>query len=478
MKKKQSIGVIGMAIMGKNLSLNISSNKYKVSVFNRSKEKTKIIVREKNKNIIPYYSIKSFINSLKKPKIIILMIKSGKSTINTINKLIKYLDPHDVIIDGGNSFFKDTMMISKVLFKKHIKFIGTGISGGEEGALNGPSIMPGGSFIAYEISKNILKRISSLTKINKPCISFIGPNGAGHYVKMIHNSIEYGNMQLIAESYFLLKSFFKNDNNKISKIFGKWNKGELNSYLIEITKEIIKKKNRNNKCYLIDLVSDVAESKGTGKWATQNALELEEISYVTTISLFERYISSLKKIREESSKEFSKIPILIYNNKTISLECIRKSLYLGILTSYIQGFNQLKSASLKYNWNLKLNNIAKVWESGCIIKSKCLEKIRNEYEKNNDSNLIYIDYFKDKINLYRLFLKKTILYSINNNIITPSLNSIFMYYNSYCSNNLPTSLVQAQRDCFGAHKYNRKDRKGYFHTNWVTKYNKNINNKY
>ncbi|UDG80418.1 NADP-dependent phosphogluconate dehydrogenase [Candidatus Annandia pinicola] len=466
MKKKQNFGIIGMAVMGKNLALNIANNSYKVSVYNRSEKKIKEIVDINNKNIIPFNNIKKFINSLTPPKTILLMIKSGKATKDTIKKISKYLKPHDVIIDGGNSFYKDTMEISNFLFKKHIKFIGAGISGGEYGALNGPSIMPGGSLIAYKITKHIFKKISALSEENFSCICYLGPNGSGHYIKMIHNGIEYGNMQLIAESYFMLKYFFKYDNKKISNLFSEWNKHELNSYLIEITKQIIKKKNKNNKDYLINSISDVADSKGTGKWSVKNSLDLGEPFYIAAASLFERYISCFKKERKLLSKIFIKKQKI--SNYNITVEHIRKSLYLSTLISYIQGFNQLRLASLKYNWNLKLGKIAKIWFSGCIIKSRCLKNIEQEFLKDEKlSNLMFSDYFKDTIDSNISFLRKTVLCAIDNSISIPAFNAALTFFDSYTSKELSTNLVQAQRDCFGSHRYIRNDKKGYFHTHWI-----------
>lgn len=466
---KQQIGVIGMAVMGRNLALNIESKKYTVSIFNRTKSITEeVIQKNKGKNIFPYFSIKEFIDSLIKPRCILMMVKSGIATEETIKSIIPYLEKEDILIDGGNAFYKDTIRRSEeLLFKYGVNFIGMGVSGGELGALNGPSIMPGGKREAYDKVSSIFKNISAKFE-KEPCVNYIGPNGSGHYVKMVHNGIEYGDMQLIAESYFVLKHLLNLTNQELSSVFTRWGKGELNSYLIDITKDIFIKKDDNEK-YLIDLVLDVAEDKGTGKWISQNALELREPLSLITESVFARYLSSLKSQRIMASKilkgPHKKISI---NKNSNFIEEVRRALYLGKIISYAQGFSQLKRASDKYDWDLKYNEIAKIFRSGCIIQANFLQKIAEEYSNNkNLINLLLTPYFSKIANKYESSLRKVVIEAIKYGIPIPTFSSAISYYDSYRSLNLSANLIQAQRDCFGSHTYQRFDKPGYFHTNWL-----------
>ncbi|AHG60262.1 NADP-dependent phosphogluconate dehydrogenase [Buchnera aphidicola] len=467
---KQQIGVVGMAVMGRNLALNIESRNYTVSIFNRTSSITKDVINQnKGKNIFPYFTIKDFVNSLIKPRCILLMVKSGQATDDTIKSIIPYLEKEDILIDAGNTFYKDTIRRNDELSQYGINFIGMGVSGGELGALHGPSIMPGGQKEAYELVFPMLKKISAKFQ-DDPCVSYIGPNGAGHYVKMVHNGIEYGDMQLISEAYFLLKYLLRMNNKELSDIFSKWNKGELNSYLIEITKDIFLEKDRNNK-YLIDFILDVAEDKGTGKWISQNALELREPLSLITESVFSRYLSSLKKQRTVASK-ILKGPIIeeLIKDKDNFTEEIRRALYLGKIISYAQGFSQLKKASEKYSWNLKYGEIAKIFRSGCIIRANFLQKITEEYSNNKDIvNLLLTPYFSKIANKYEKSLRKIVIYAIKYGIPIPTFSSAISYYDTYRSLNLPANLIQAQRDYFGSHTYQRIDEEGYFHTNWAIK---------
>ncbi|AYN24401.1 NADP-dependent phosphogluconate dehydrogenase [Buchnera aphidicola] len=468
---QQQIGVIGMAVMGRNLALNIESKKYTVSIFNRTKSVTEeIINNNKEKKLFPYFSIKDFVNSLKKPRCILLMVKSGQPTDETIQSIIPYLDKGDILIDGGNTFYKDTIRRNNDLLKSGINFIGMGVSGGELGALNGPSIMPGGSKEAYSLVSPILKKISAKFK-DEPCVSYIGPNGAGHYVKMIHNGIEYGDMQLIAESYFILKNALNMNNDELSDTFSQWNKGELNSYLIEITKNIFLQKEENSINYLIDSILDEAEDKGTGKWISKDALELREPLSLITESVFARYLSSLKDQRLIASK-ILKGPILKcipFQNKKIFIEEVRKALYLGKIISYAQGFSQLKKASEKYSWDLKYGEIAKIFRSGCIIRASFLERITDAFKNNNVTNLLLTPYFSEISNKYEQSLRHVTSYAIKYGIPVPTFSSAITYYDNYRTVSSSANLIQAQRDYFGAHTYKRTDKKGYFHTNWLTK---------
>ncbi|CUR53415.1 6-phosphogluconate dehydrogenase,decarboxylating [Serratia symbiotica] len=464
---KRQIGVIGMAVMGRNLALNLESNGYFVSIFNRSYYKVnKIVSEHSEKKIFPYKNIKDFILSLKKPRCILLMIKSGKAIDNIIFSLIPYLDKGDILIDGGNTYYKDTIRRNKELFDKGFYFIGAGISGGEEGALNGPSIMPGGQKEAYELISPIFKKISAVVDGN-PCVTYIGNDGSGHYVKMVHNGIEYGDMQLIAETYFLLKQILNFNNEQLSEIFSIWNQGELNSYLIEITVNIFSKKDSKNN-YLIDLILDKADNKETGKWTSQSALDLGESLSLITESVFARYLSSLKDQRIEASKVLNgPKKKLFVGNKIEFIEKLRCALYLGKIISYAQGFSQLRIASKKNKWNLNYSEIARIFRSGCIIRSYFLEKIQDAYTKNIDIvNLLLTPYFKRISNEYQQSLRDIVSYAVKYGIPIPAFSSAISYYDSYRSEILPANLIQAQRDYFGSHTYHRIDKKGIFHTKW------------
>ncbi|CAL4318706.1 NADP-dependent phosphogluconate dehydrogenase [Buchnera aphidicola] len=463
------IGVVGMAVMGSNLALNIERNNYSVSIFNRSKKRIDTLKKKFPKNkLFPFYSIKSFVNSLKTPRIILLMVASGNPTDEIIKLIIPFLSKGDVLIDGGNSFYKDTIRREKEITQKGFYFLGAGISGGEKGALNGPSIMPGGSIKAYKLVKNIFKKISAKTICGDPCVDYIGPNGSGHYVKMVHNGIEYADMQLISESYFLLKNILQLNNKDLHFIFKKWNKGELNSYLIEITKNIFLKKDVCKKKYLIDIILDIASQKGTGSWASKSALDLQEPLSLITQSVFFRYISKIKNERILASKKLmgpSKKTIIL--NKKKFIEDIRKSLYLSKIIAYSQGFSQLKSASKKYNWNLNYSKISKIFREGCIIRAKFLENIIIAFKKNNNLlNILLDSYFYEISNKYQSSLRKVVSIAIKLGIPVPAFSSAISYYDSYRSKFLSTNLIQAQRDYFGSHTYKRNDKIGNFHTIW------------
>jgi len=464
---KQQIGVVGMAVMGRNLALNIASNDYTVSIFNRTKSVTETVIHNNTgKNIFPYFSIKDFVESLTKPRCILLMVQAGKATDDTIESIMPYLDKEDILIDGGNTFYKDTMRRSNHLSKYGINFIGMGVSGGELGALTGPAIMPGGQKKAYDLVSSMLNKISAKFD-NEPCVAYIGPNGSGHYVKMIHNGIEYGDMQLIGEAYFLLKYLLNMTNEELSDIFFEWNKGELNSYLIDITKDIFIFKDQNGK-YLIDYILDIAEEKGTGKWISQNALEVREPLSLITESVFLRYLSFLKKQRIIASKILTgpSVNQRIQDKKSF-VEEIRKALYLGKIISYAQGFAQLNKASEKYSWNLQCGEIAKIFRSGCIIRANFLEKIQKEYVSNqNIVNLLLTPYFSKIANEYQISLRNVVIQAIQYGIAVPAFSAAISYYDGYRSINLPANLIQAQRDYFGAHTYRRIDKTGYFHTDW------------
>lgn len=465
---KQQIGVIGMAVMGRNLALNIESRGFSVSIYNRSKDKTEQVMAEhSDKRLVPYYSIEDFVNSLEKPRRILIMVQAGKGTDAVIDELRPLLDKGDIIIDGGNAFFEDTIRRNKMLSDEGFNFIGAGVSGGEEGALKGPSIMPGGQKEAYELVAPILEKIAAKAN-GEPCVAYIGPDGAGHYVKMAHNGIEYGDMQLIAESYSVLKHVVGLTNDELADVFADWNKGELDSYLTEITADIFKYKDENGN-YLVDMILDAAGNKGTGKWTSQSALDLGEPLSLITESVFARYISAIKDQRVAASKVL-KGPekVAFKGDKQTLIEKVRKALYMGKIISYAQGFAQLKAASEHYNWQLNYGEIAKIFRAGCIIRAQFLQKITDAYtENNNIDNLLLAPYFRKTVEAYQQSLRDVICLAVSQGIPVPTLSAAIAYYDSYRSAVLPANLIQAQRDYFGAHTYKRIDKEGVFHTDWL-----------
>ncbi|MFP3019462.1 MAG: NADP-dependent phosphogluconate dehydrogenase [Arsenophonus sp.] len=467
---KQQIGVVGMGVMGYNLALNIESKGYSVSIFNRSKEKTDKVIKENpGKKLIPFYKVKEFIDSLEKPRLILLMVKSGNATDKTICSLTTYLNKGDILIDGGNTYFQDTIRRNQKLLAQGFNFIGAGVSGGKEGALKGPSIMPGGKKEAYDLVSPILQKIAAKADDGEPCVNYIGPDGSGHYVKMVHNGIEYADMQLIAEVYSILKILLKLNNEELADIFTEWNKGELNSYLIEITVNIFRKKENKNGCYLIDVILDEADNKGTGKWTSQNALELGVPVTLITESVFSRYLSFFKEQRVAAAKILTG-PVVNsfyeYKKKEF-IEKILRALYLGKIISYTQGFQQLKVASDEYQWRLNYGEIAKIFRAGCIIRSQLLQRIIDAYTQNPFLiNLMLSPYFKKIADEYQQSLREIVCFGVQNGIPLPTLTAAISYYDSYRSVVLPANLIQAQRDYFGAHTYKRIDKKGIFHTEW------------
>ncbi|MBG2875189.1 NADP-dependent phosphogluconate dehydrogenase [Proteus alimentorum] len=465
---KQQIGVVGMAVMGRNLALNIESRGYSVSIYNRSSDKTNEVITENpGKKLVPNYSIEEFVDSLEKPRRILLMVKAGEATDKTIAALTPHLDKGDILIDGGNTFFKDTIRRNRELSEQGFNFIGTGVSGGEEGALKGPSIMPGGQKEAYELVAPILEKIAAVAE-GEPCVTYIGADGAGHYVKMVHNGIEYGDMQLIAEAYSVLKHSLGLTNEELAETFTEWNKGELSSYLIEITADIFRKKDDEGK-YLVDVILDEAANKGTGKWTSQSSLDLGVPVTLITESVFARYISSLKDQRVAASKVLSgPAPKAFTGDKKAFIENVRRALYLGKIVSYAQGFQQLKAASDEYNWDLNYGEIAKIFRAGCIIRAQFLQKITDAYNEDaNIANLLLAPYFKQIADDYQQALRDVVCYGVQAGIPTPTFSAAISYYDSYRAEVLPANLIQAQRDYFGAHTYKRTDKDGVFHTEWM-----------
>ncbi|MBT2754818.1 NADP-dependent phosphogluconate dehydrogenase [Mesobacillus foraminis] len=466
---KQQIGVIGLAVMGKNLAWNMESKGYSVSVYNRSREKTDEMLEEsKGKNIVGTFSVEEFVNSLEKPRKIMLMVKAGGPTDATIDQLKPYLEKGDILIDGGNTFFADTQRRNKELSELGLHFIGTGVSGGEEGALKGPSIMPGGQKEAYDLVAPIFKDISA--KVNgEPCTTYIGPDGAGHYVKMVHNGIEYGDMQLISEAYFLLKNVLGLTADELHKVFSDWNKGELDSYLIEITADIFTKTDEETGKPLVDVILDTAGQKGTGKWTSQSALDLGVPLPLITESVFARFISAMKDERVEASKLLRGPEAKPFTgDREGFIESVRKALYMSKICSYAQGFAQMRAASEEYGWDLQYGDIAMIFRGGCIIRAQFLQKIKDAYNRDPGlKNLLLDPYFKEIVESYQGALREIVALAAQSGIAVPCSASALAYYDSYRTETLPANLLQAQRDYFGAHTYQRVDKEGIFHTEWM-----------
>ena len=468
---KQQIGVVGMAVMGRNLALNIESRGYSVSIFNRSSSKTdEVIALHPDKKLVPTYTVEEFVNSLEKPRRILLMVKAGEATDKTIQSLLPHLDKGDILIDGGNTFFQDTIRRNEMLANSGINFIGTGVSGGEEGALKGPAIMPGGQKDAYELVAPILEEIAAKADDGAPCVTYVGPNGAGHYVKMVHNGIEYGDMQLIAESYDILRRVGGLTVEETAEVFKSWNTGELDSYLIEITADILTKKDPETGKPMVEVIMDTAGNKGTGKWTSQSALDLGVPLPLITESVFARYISTLKEEREIASKELSpiKVPELSNTEKQALVESVRKGLYFSKIMSYAQGFAQMRVASEEFDWNLNYGEIAKIFRAGCIIRAQFLQKITDAFERDPElKNLLLDKYFLYVTESYQEAVREVVVTAVQAGIPVPTFSSALAYYDSYRSEVLPANLIQAQRDYFGAHTYNRVDKPGVFHFEWA-----------
>ncbi|WP_410504813.1 NADP-dependent phosphogluconate dehydrogenase [Ligilactobacillus salivarius] len=467
---KPQIGVVGMAVMGKNLALNIESRGYSVAIYNRTGSKTeKVVADHPDKNLVPSYTIEDFVNSLETPRRIILMVKAGAPTDATIKSLLPHLDKGDVLIDGGNTFFQETMRRNEELDNSGINFIGMGVSGGEKGALEGPSLMPGGQKEAYDLVEPILKKIAAKAENGEACVTYVGPNGAGHYVKMVHNGIEYGDMELIAESYNLMRNLLGLSNDEISDVFNEWKDGELKSYLIDITADILTRKDDlGTGKPIVDVILDRAGNKGTGKWSSQSALELGVPQSLITESVYARYISAMKDERVAASQVLPNPEFDLGDvNKKELVEKIRRALYFSKIMSYAQGFEQLRVASENYDWNLNYGDMAKIWREGCIIRAQFLQKITDAYEKNPElKNLMLDDYFKKIVEEYQNDVRDIAALAIKAGVACPGFSSAITYYDQYRSAHLPANIIQAQRDYFGAHTYERTDREGIYHYEW------------
>ncbi|WP_299260123.1 NADP-dependent phosphogluconate dehydrogenase [uncultured Kushneria sp.] len=468
---RQQIGVMGMAVMGRNLALNIESRGYTVSIYNRSSEKTdEVLADNPDSKLVPFYEIETFVASLEKPRRILLMVAAGEATDRTIESLKPYLDRGDILIDGGNTYYPDTIRRNRELSEAGLNFIGTGVSGGEEGALKGPSIMPSGQREAYDMVAPILEKIAARAEDGEPCVNYVGPDGAGHYVKMVHNGIEYGDMQLISEAYAILKEGLGLSNDELADVFTEWNEGELDSYLIDITARIFRKRDENGE-YVVDTILDSAGQKGTGKWTSKSALDLGVPLPLITESVFARFISSLKEERVAASKVLKGPAEKPFEgDRAEFIEKVRQALYFSKIASYAQGFAQMRAASDHYDWNLDYGQVAKLFRAGCIIRARFLQKITDAYQDQPAlANLLMAPYFSDIADRYQQSLRDVISHAVQNGIPVPTFSSAVAYYDSYRAEKLPANLVQAQRDFFGAHTYKRLDREGVFHTEWLEK---------
>ncbi|MBT2716497.1 decarboxylating NADP(+)-dependent phosphogluconate dehydrogenase [Bacillus sp. ISL-57] len=463
-----TIGVIGLGVMGSNIALNMANKGEKVAVYNYTRDLTDQLVAELDgQSIHPYYEIQEFVQSLETPRKIFLMVTAGKAIDSVITSLLPHLDSGDIIMDGGNSHYEDTERRYDELKSKGFSYVGIGISGGEVGALKGPSIMPGGDKDAYEKVAPILTKIAA--KVNDaPCCTYIGPKGAGHFVKMVHNGIEYADMQLIAEAYTFLREKLHLEVNEIADIFETWNQGELKSYLIEITAEILRKKDEVTGLPLIDVILDKAGQKGTGKWTSMQAIDNGIPASIITESLFARYISALKEERVHAENILTgpeNVEQKLDKNEWI--DYIRQALYMGKVCAYAQGFTQYKMSSELNGWDLPLKDIALIFRGGCIIRAEFLNGISEAYqEQPNLANLLISPYFAEKVANYQAGLRKVVCEGINSGISFPCLGSSLTYYDSYRTGISNANLLQAQRDYFGAHTYERRDLAGVFHTNW------------
>ena len=459
MMKKQKIGLIGLGPMGQNLTLNMESKGYSVAVFNRTSEKTEDFAHglAKGKNILPTYSLEEFVNSLETPHKIILLVKQGKPVDAFMEKLIPLLDKGDLIIDGGNSYFKDTIRRNKELSEKGLLFIGTGISGGEEGALRGPAIMPGGQREAYNLLKDLFEKIAAKAYDGVPCVSYIGPDGAGHFVKMAHNGIEYGDMQLIGECVWVFKNALDMSSEEIAHIVANWNSNHdvLQSYLIEITGESMKEKDKKSGEYLVDRTADITRMKGTGTWTVQSALELLVPIPTITAAVFSREMSQDKDLRLTVSKKLSIFKEKYVGEKEQFIKIAHDALYLAKISSYAQGMALLQAASKEYKWNLNLGEIVKGWRSGCIIRAQFLDEVTKAYEENPElPNLLFAPRFSEAVKQYLKKLANFIEIAHWVKVPAPAMDNAYDYILQLASPVMISAQVSAlQRDYFGAHGY-------------------------
>ncbi|MGP8269148.1 MAG: decarboxylating NADP(+)-dependent phosphogluconate dehydrogenase [Terracidiphilus sp.] len=466
------IGLIGLAVMGQNLVLNMNDHGFKVAVFNRTVSKVDDFIANEAKGtqVAGAHSIEELASLLKRPRRIMLMVKAGDTVDQMIEHVLPYLEAGDIIIDGGNSLFTDSNRRTKYLADKGILFIGTGVSGGEEGARFGPSIMPGGNPAAWPHVKAILQSIAAKVEDGTPCCDWVGENGAGHFVKMVHNGIEYGDMQLICEAYNLLERGLGLTADELHEVFVDWNKGELDSYLIEISSHIFAKKDEDDKP-LVDKILDTAGQKGTGKWTVFSSLDLGQPVTLIGESVFARCLSALKDERVEAAKilEGPRTKPAV-GDRAAFIEDVRRALYCSKIVSYAQGYMLLRAAAKENGWNLNMGGIALMWRGGCIIRSRFLGKIKEAFDKNkNIDNLLLDSFFSSALNRYQASWRKALIHAVELGVPTPAFSTALAFFDGYRTERLPANLLQAQRDYFGAHTYERidKPRGEFFHTNWT-----------
>jgi 6-phosphogluconate dehydrogenase len=471
MDKLSDIGLIGLAVMGENLVLNIESKGFKVTVYNRTAQKIEDFLagRAKGKNITGTHSIVDFVASLERPRKIMLMIKAGGAVDDMISTLIPYLSAGDIIIDGGNTHFPDTNRRTALVESKGLLYIGTGVSGGEEGALLGPSIMPGGSKAAWPLVKPIFQAIAAKVEDGSPCCDWVGENGAGHFVKMVHNGIEYGDMQLITEAYQIMRDLLHLSASEMHLIFKEWNAGELDSYLIEITRDILAYQDTDGNP-LVDKILDTAGQKGTGKWTAIAALDLGVPLTLIGEAVFSRCLSSIKNERVAASKILNGPADKFTGDKTKLINGIKDALYASKIVSYAQGYSLMNAAAQEYKWKLNYGGIALMWRGGCIIRSVFLGKIKEAFDNNPSiTNLLLDPFFKEKVEKAQNGWRNVVSAAVSSGIPVPAISSALAYFDGYRCEKLPANLLQAQRDYFGAHTYERTDkpRGEFFHTNWT-----------
>jgi len=485
LSSQADIGLIGLAVMGENLVLNMESHGFKVAVYNRTTSKVDEFLtgRAHGKNIVGTHTLSALVASLKRPRKIMLMVKAGVVVDQFIEQILPYLQEGDIIIDGGNSLHTDSTRRTRELREKGILYIGTGVSGGEEGALKGPSIMPGGAPEAWDAVKPIFQSIAAKVEAGSPCCDWVGPEGAGHFVKMVHNGIEYGDMQLICEIYHVLKATLNPGNDKLAHLFDEWNQGELNSYLVEITADILKKKDENGN-YVLDYILDKAGQKGTGKWTVNGALDLGVPVTLIAEAVFARCLSAQKQQRVNASKviQFNTDSNLnLVESPETFAEAVRGALYCAKVISYAQGFELMKATAKEMSWDLNMGSIALMWRGGCIIRSTFLGKIKEAYDRNPAlENLLLDPFFAEVLHKYQAGWRKVIAVGALQGIALPALSSALSYFDGYRSSWLPANLLQAQRDYFGAHTYERTDKAAgaFFHTNWTGRGGNTTSNTY
>jgi len=466
------IGLIGLAVMGENLALNMESRGYRVAVFNRTTSVVDHFIegRAQGKKFVGCHTVEELVKNLATPRKVMLMVKAGPAVDSLIEQLLPLLSPGDVIIDGGNTYYLDTERRTQYVESKGLLYIGTGVSGGEEGALKGPSMMPGGSPAAWPLVKPIFQAIAAKVGPNAdiPCAEWVGPRGAGHYVKMVHNGIEYGDMQLICEAYFVLKQALGLSNDDFYQVFDTWNRGELDSYLIEITRDIFSVKDPETGKFLVDLILDTAGAKGTGKWMSQLALDLGVPSTLVTEAVYARCLSAMKEARERASKVLKGPDAKFDGQRQAFIDQTREALYASKICSYAQGFVQMEAAAKEHDWPLNYGNIALLWRGGCIIRARFLDRIKEAFDQQkNLENLLLAPYFTAAVEKAQPAWREVLCTAVRLGIPVPAFATALAYYDGYRQARLPANLLQAQRDYFGAHTYQRTDKPGVFHTEWL-----------